>query len=141
MGRAGDGGSIARGSRQPAAGSRTDGPTGQLTLCADDNYEGHQESRSSYDDDFGNDSCAGCDIGPGGNFEDDASSVVNRTGDWWVLFEDDDQNGAQRCLKPRSHDGDLGSGGQLEDKVSSVKRYTTSRPSFCSDEEVFGVDN
>lgn len=125
MGRAGDGGSIARGSRQPAAGSWTDGPTGQLTLWADDNYEGHQESRSSYDDDF----------------EDDASSVVNRTGDWWVLFEDDDQNGAQRCLKPRSHDGDLGSGGQLEDKVSSVKRYTTSRPSFCSDEEVFGVDN
>lgn len=112
------------------AGSWTDGPTEMLTLWQNDSYEGQAESRSSYDNDFGNDSCSGCDIGPGGNFEDDASSVVNRTAYYWGLYEHDNQGGKLVCIKPRSHDANLGA--DLEDEISSVKKLTKTEPSQCT---------
>ncbi len=114
-----------------------DGPAGQLTLWQNDGYEGQAESRHNFDNDFGNDECSGCDFGPGGDFEDDASSVANRTLDWWVLAEDDDQGGTKICIRPTSHDGDLGA--QLEDEISSVERRGRTRPATC--DAVIGTPN
>lgn len=123
----------------------------RLNMWQDGSYEGHKESRLEYDTDLHNDSCAGCDFGPGGDFGDDMSSFVNKTRSWWIIYvnkeyDTSDRNGIgdwpmAYCIRPRSHDADLGNndteGGELEDEISSVKRQpsygygVSNRPTLC----------
>lgn len=125
----------------PVAAHAEPGPAGQLTMWQNDSYEGQQESRSSYDSNLHNDSCAGCDPGPGGNFGDDMSSYVNKTGDWWVFYVDTNYEGFRFCVRPNSHDANLGNNGfsNLEDEISSVDRKGAGQPGGC--DGVIGVAN
>lgn len=115
------------------------GESGKLNLYQNQSYSGHTEARISYDNDFGNDECDGCDPGWGGDFEDDATSYVNKTGYWWVLAEHDNQGGQWVCVRPNSHDGDLSNNTTIDDEISSVERKGTSRPSGC--DAVIGYAN
>jgi len=121
--------------------SSAPGSSGYLTMWQHDSYEGQQEARKSYDDDLHNDSCSGCDPGPGGNFGDDMSSFDNNTGYWWTFRVD--RKGGQTvdddtfCVRPHSRDADLGNNGvaNLEDEISRVRRYGRTKPNIpgCSD--------
>lgn len=130
----------------PAA-NAWDGNAGQMNMWEHDAYQGQQESRSSYDSDLHNDACSGCDIGPGGNFGDDMSSFVNKTDYWWYFYTDVNYDGTKFCVRPRSHDGDLGNNGysNLEDEISSIKKssvsgsYDSSAPSGC--DRIIGAQN
>jgi hypothetical protein len=106
------------------------GTRGRLTMWQHDGYEGQSESRKEYDKSLHNDSCSGCDPGPGGNFGDDMSSFVNKTGKYWVVFE---ASGWQTyddfwCIRPHSHDADLGNDDftNLEDEISSLIRIDSN---------------
>jgi len=105
--------------------SAWEGTSGKFNMWQHDGYEGHSLSRYSYDTDLHNDSCSDCDPGWGGNFGDDMSSFVNKTRYWWVIYVAARYgDGTKFCVRPRSHDGDLGNNGfsNLEDEISSVKR-------------------
>lgn len=125
----------------PTAANAEPGPSGQLTMWQNDSYEGQQESRLSTDSNLHNDSCAGCDPGFGGDFGDDMSSYVNKTGNWWVFYVDTNYEGFRFCVRPNSHDADLGNNGfsNLEDEISSVDKKGTSIPSGC--DGVIGIAN
>jgi hypothetical protein len=109
------------------------GTTGQLNMWQHDGYEGQHEGRTEYDKNLHNDSCSGCDTGPGGNFGDDMSSFVNKTGKYWVIFEDSGWQtyGDFWCIRPYSHDADLGNNGfsNLEDEISSLIRIDSNHAS------------
>lgn len=112
-------------------------PEGKLTLFLHDNYEGHFESRLNYDTTFLNDLCW-CDFGleEAGNFSDDASSVRNRTDDWWILYEDSSLAGPRLCIAPRANDANIGGGNDptdFEDEISSIERIGPNKPSNCAD--------
>lgn len=98
------------------------GSAGKLTMWEDDSYKGHVESRASYDTNFSNDA-----------FDDQLSSFVNKTGNWWILYEDNTYGGAKVCVKPHSHDANIGGDTKYEDDISSVKMFGTSKPSGCTD--------
>ena len=117
-------------------------PPGKLTLFQHDSYEGHFESRISIDTTFLNDLC-NCDynLGDAGNFSDDASSLRNRTDDWWILFEDSSLSGPRLCVAPRANDANIGGGDDptdFEDEISSVERRGHTKPSGCADTIVVG---
>lgn len=117
-------------------------PPGKLTLFQHDGYEGHFESRLNYDTTFLNDFC-NCDfyMESEGNFDDDASSVRNRTGDWWVLYEDRSMSGPRLCIAPRAEDANIGGGDDptdFEDEISSVERMGSKKPNNCADTIVVG---
>jgi hypothetical protein len=105
-----------------ASDSQFPGTAGQLTMWEDDSYSGHVESRASYDADFHNDS-----------FNDQLSSFVNKTADWWILYEDTQYGGFKLCVRPHSHDANIGNDTTKEDDTSSVKRFGTTKPSGCGD--------
>lgn len=112
-----------------------------LKLCVDDNYKGYCLYRVSYDTNFKNDcfrwydgshNWGKRDCGFGWpSFNDKASSVDNNTKYWWKLFEDTKYGGFVLCLRPWGYDGNLGNNTDYEDDISSVKRYSTSRPGGC----------
>lgn len=115
----------------PAQGSGEDpsldrsypGVWGRLNLYEDDNYDGQHESRNEYDSDFGND-----------DFGDEMSSFVNKTGRWWILYKDAHYIDRKLCIRPRSHDANIGnaeSGGWLEDEISSASRRGRNEPTYC----------
>ena len=126
---------------QSDSSARTTGPSGKFVMYQNDNFEGQEESRYKYDDNLHNDSCSGCDPGPGGNFGDDMSSFVNNTKYWWAIYKD--QRTASTgsddvwCVKPFSNDKDLGNNGfsDLEDEISSIRRKDTTQPRIprCGD--------
>lgn len=137
-------GSLMVATTPPAA--AVDGVAGKLNMWQNDSYEGQTEARESYDSDLHNDSCSGCDPGPGGNFGDDMSSYTNKSGYWWYLYVDDNYDGKTYCARPRSHDADLGNNGysDLEDEISSVKRgpagsFGSSSPGSC--DVTIGIQN
>lgn len=121
--------------------ARTEGPDGKFVMWQNDKFEGQEESRYKYDSNLHNDSCSGCDPGPGGNFGDDMSSFVNNTPYWWAIRKDQQSASTSDddvwCVKPYSNDKDLGNNGfsDLEDEISSVYRHGTSKPSIprCGD--------
>lgn len=106
------------------------GTRGRLNMWQHDSYEGQNESRKEYDKSLHNDSCSGCDPGPGGNFGDDMSSFVNKTGKYWVIYEHSGWQvyGDFWCIRPHSHDADLGNNGftNLEDEISSLIRMDSN---------------
>jgi hypothetical protein len=91
-------------------------------MYEDDSYGGHFEARESFDADFHNDS-----------FNDQLSSFVNKTADWWILYENTQYGGYRLCVKPHSHDANIGNDTTKEDDTSSVKRFGTSKPAGCDD--------
>ena len=107
------------------------GVSGRLTMWANDNYKFCQQSRVSYDSNFRNDYCvlAGEPYG----FDDELSSFVNKTSSWWILFEDRDQSGARICVRPNSHDNNIGNDTGYEDDISSVEKHGSSQPANCRD--------
>lgn len=79
-----------------------------------------------------------CDFGleEAGNFSDDASSVRNRTDDWWILYEDSSLAGPRLCIAPRANDANIGGGNDptdFEDEISSIERIGPNKPSNCAD--------
>lgn len=128
------------------------GYSGQLNMWQHDGYKGQMESRVNYDSNLGNDSCPGCDPGPGGNFNDDMSSFVNKTKYWWIIYVDTGMHATSSahfnffCVRPNSHDADLGNNGfsYLEDEISSVKRLSatgSTRPYPCPSSHLLGYRN
>jgi hypothetical protein len=123
----------------PADAASYPGTAGKLTLWQNDGYQGQQLSRSDYDDNLHNDACSGCDPGPGGNFGDDASSFVNKSKYWWYVYvnkQEGNSGGTSYCVRPYSHDADLGNNGyeELEDEISAMRRSSTTGstpPEFC----------
>lgn len=99
-----------------------EGDRGRFNMWQHDSYEGQVEVRRHHDKDLHNDSCSGCDPGPGGNFGDDMSSFVNRSRYWVLISTNAGFNGDTFCVRPFSHDADLGNNGfsDLEDEISSI---------------------
>ena len=114
----------------PAQSAASDYPgvSGRLNLWEHDGYDGCYEGRETIDTDFGNDSCHAP-----ASFNDRVSSVVNKTARWWVMYEDRGSSGARVCVRPRSHDGNIGNDTDYEDDISSVERKGTSKPAGCDD--------
>lgn len=100
----------------------------RMNVYENDGYKGCVEVRKEYDSDFGNDYCHAP-----ASFNDRLSSFVNKTGDWWVLYEDTGAGGARLCVRPHSHDGNIGNDTSYEDDISSMQRKGTSKPSGCND--------
>ena len=132
-------GAVLLGLTAPGA-SSAPGDRGYLSMWQHDAYKGQLEERKSYDDNLHNDSCPGCDTGPGGNFGDDMSSFDNNTSYWWTFNVDTNYATVDDdvfCVRPHSRDADLGNNGvkNLEDEISSVRREGTSKPNIarCSD--------
>jgi hypothetical protein len=100
--------------------------TTKLHLYGDRSYQGVEVTRSSYDANFAND-----------GFNDIASSLINPTGDFWLLYEHRDYGGRKICMRPQSLLPVLGyvaygSTGTWNDRISSVKRRGPYRAS-CGD--------
>lgn len=92
------------------AASSPPGKAGYLTLWddsywSDRTYRNNQSDSSLHNNDF----------------NDKASSYVNKTDRWWVLYDDTGYRDRGICLRPRSHYHDLGRVG-FNDKTSSVQR-------------------
>lgn len=96
----------------PAAGAE-DGPPGKpgyLTLWDDGAFQDTRYRNDTSDTSLHNN-----------DFNDKASSYVNKTGRWWVLYDDTKYRDRGLCLKPHSHHPDLGRVG-FNDKTSSVQK-------------------
>ena len=96
------------------------GTAGKLNLWDDRNYTDTHIARTSYDSDLGND-----------GFNDKASSVINRTGYYWKLYDNKDYGGQAICIRPRSHVANLGACAGItcmlwNDRISSVRRLASS---------------
>lgn len=127
------------------------GQSGYFTMWQDDGFEGHQEARKGYDTNLHNDSCAGCDLGPGGDFGDDMSSFVNKTDYWWSIYinknyeiDDGGTYDSRYCVRPNSNDADMGNNDTpwgIEDTISSVRKMSLERPVLCRDRQVIGHNN
>jgi hypothetical protein len=105
-----------------ASNSQFPGEANRLNMYEDDSYSGHFEARASYDTDFHNDS-----------FNDQLSSFVNKTDNWWILYENINYGGYRVCVRPHSHDANIGNDTTKEDDISSVKMFGTTKPSGCDD--------
>jgi hypothetical protein len=112
------------------------GETGKLNLWDDTYYRDRRQSRSSYDSNFGND-----------GFDDKTSSVMNRTGDYWLLFEDRNYGGRALCIRPFSHVANLKEipfkgavWGNWNDIISSVRRKGY-RSISCNGRPIVGAPN
>ncbi|WP_205472052.1 peptidase inhibitor family I36 protein [Nocardioides sp. SYSU D00038] len=136
----------------PASAKIDEGRKGYFTMWQDDGYEGHSEARKGYDTNLHNDSCAGCDFGPGGDFGDDMSSFVNKTPYWVKIYVNKEYDWDDHapyyswyCVRPYSHDADLGNNkvkGQLEDEISSIDvTPEKTKPILCRDYQVIGHKN
>ncbi len=109
------------------------GVSGALTLWDDNGYSDTRQVRYSYDSNFGND-----------GFNDKASSISNRTPNYWMLYWNDNYGGLRVCIRPYSRvsnlkDADFQISGfwfDMNDVISSVKEMTTSTAS-CSDADAF----
>ena len=111
------------------------GRSGYLNLWQDHGYGGHLEYRKSYDRNFGNDWCCGGLR----TFDDRASSMVNRTGNYWFVHRDAQMQGPFFCIRPYSKIYNLADYG-WGDKISSVLRasnWGSTRPPACT--TVYGV--
>ncbi|UUW87728.1 peptidase inhibitor family I36 protein [Pimelobacter simplex] len=115
-----------------SAAAAAPGTAGYLNMWVDDNYETCAWSRLNYDSNFGNDWC-GAGTMHALRLDDKLSSFVNKTSDWWVLYEDKDYGGARVCVRPNSHDANIGNDTSYEDDISSVERRGTTKPANCTD--------
>jgi len=114
-------GSIATGSQTTFAhDAHYKGDAGKLNMWEDDSYSGQHESRYGYDSDFNNDS-----------FNDELSSYINKTDNWWKLYEHNNYGGGNICVRPHSHDNNIGNNTTLEDDISSVDEKGPDRPLGC----------
>ena len=111
------------------------GTSGKLNLWDDDDFTDTHESRYEYDSDFRND-----------DFNDKASSIINRTSRYWMLYEHRDYGGFRACIRPYSYVRELGNVEftyqgytyNWNDRISSVRRKTTSLSS-CNNHRVIGT--
>lgn len=93
-----------------AGGDNPPGRKGYLTLWDDNTYSDTRYRARRSDTSLHNN-----------EFNDKASSYVNKTGRWWVLYDDTGFRDRGLCLRPWSHHPDLGRVG-FNDKTSSVQR-------------------
>lgn len=101
--------------------------TPKLHLYGDRSFQGVELTRNSYDSNFAND-----------GFNDMASSLINPTGDFWLIFEHRDYNGRKICMRPDSRLADLAGLG-WNDRISSVKRVGRVRSTCGTDVQVVGL--
>lgn len=106
------------------------GPPGRITFLehATDNfkYTGQMESRRYYDTSFKNDA-----------FNDEASVVFNKTGRFWLLYDDTNYRDRAVCVKP--HSWYLLRAADFNDKMSSARRMTRKRATSCGSWAVIGI--
>ncbi|WP_205472914.1 peptidase inhibitor family I36 protein [Nocardioides sp. SYSU D00038] len=93
-----------------AKASAPPGTAGYLTLWDDNTYRDRSYRNNQSDSTLHNN-----------DFNDKTSSFVNKTGRWWVLYDDTGYRDRGICLRPRSHYPDLNKVG-FNDKTSSVQR-------------------
>jgi hypothetical protein len=109
------------------------GQAGRLSIWENDNYEGCGTSRVDHDSNMHyDDNCGENGIGRY-DLNDRLSSFVNRTGSWWILYEDKNYNGKKICVRPNSHDNNIGNDTGYEDDISSFEKIGTSKPIGCDD--------
>jgi len=133
--------STADGTDEPADGTTAaelaalPGQAFRMTLFEDTGYGGSHVTRELYDRDLRND-----------DFNDKASSVVNKTGHYWLLFSDRDYGGGALCIRPYSHVYDLHNyfwdahRHWWNDTISSMQRRT-EHVSSCEGWQVAGHAN
>ena len=122
---------LAHPSAAVGADSSYPGTAARLNLWVDDNYTTCATERASYDANFANDRCGS---GPTSyNLNDKFSSFVNKTADWWVLYENTNYGGGRLCVRPHSHDNNIGNDTAYEDDISSAEKRGTTKPTGCSD--------
>jgi hypothetical protein len=110
------------------------GVLGALNLWDDRFYMDTRQVRYNYDSNFDND-----------GFDNKTSSLSNRTGYYWLLYEHRDYRGARLCIRPYSkvayiddYSFDYGIFfRRWGDDISSVKKRTTSSSS-CDGAELIG---
>lgn len=113
-----------------AARSRDDRWPGEkyhMNLWDDNGFDDRRVSRETHDSTFKND-----------NFNDKASSLVNKTSSYWAIYEDTGYEGYFACVRPHSHvtnlkdhDALIGTWG---DRISSMERINVNRcGSFIGD--------
>lgn len=115
-----------------------------IKVCDRDNYKEYCQTRSSYDSNFNNDKfcyhlsngaptrdVSSCPPAIRTDFEDKISSFKNYTPYWWKMYEDRDYKGYTLCVRPQGYDADLGNNTSMEDDISSIKKFGTSKPSGC----------
>ena len=104
--------------------------------------KGYCLTRSSYDSDFNNDTycwdwrnerwhTGQCHWADTSDFEDKISSFDNDTDNWWKFYEDRKYGGYVLCIRPRGYDADIGNNTSMEDDISSIKKFGTSKPGGC----------
>ena len=75
----------------------------------------------------------------GNGFNDKTSAVVNKTDDYWLLFDDINYRDRAMCVAPHSHYPRLANAG-FNDKTSSVARMW-STPTACQGWPLIGSAN
>jgi Peptidase inhibitor family I36 len=109
-------------SAEPLAASRDDlwaGTSGCMNLWDDNGFSDTHLARTDHDSTFKND-----------GFNDKASSLVNKTGSYWRIYEDTGYEGYSVCIRPHSHITNLKDhwaiNGSWGDHISSMKRISSS---------------
>jgi hypothetical protein len=111
-----------------AADTNFPGVANALNLWDDVNYRDTQKVFTASDDEL-----------HGNGFNDKTSSVVNKTDDYWLLFDDINFRDRAMCVAPHSHYSRLANAG-FNDKTSSVARGW-STPSACQGWPLIGITN
>jgi hypothetical protein len=107
--------------------------------AADANYPGIAGDLNLWDDTSYTDTSKAFQYGAADlhvfSFNDKASSVVNKTDNYWLLFDDTWFEDRAMCVAPHSHYSNLGSAG-FNDKTSSLAPYLT-----CQGWPLIGIPN
>jgi hypothetical protein len=114
-------------SESALAASRDDrwaGTSGCMNLWDDNGFSDTHLARKDHDSSLKNDS-----------FNDKASSLVNKTGAYWRIYEDTGYEGYSVCIRPHSHITNLKDhwsvNGSWGDRISSMKRITSGQVDSC----------
>jgi hypothetical protein len=103
----------------------TPGTIGYLNLWWDANYSGLHIQRSCCDSNLRDD-----------GFNNVASSVVNRTASYWMLYDYTGYGGARVCIRPFSHVSNLADVG-WNDRIGAVESWGDG----CQSGPVIGTPN
>jgi peptidase inhibitor family I36 len=104
------------------------GTSGKMNLYKDDNYSGCHLVVTSYVRSLGDSSC-----GTFTAFNDSLSSFANNTPNWWIFYLDINYSGTRLCVRPNSHDNNIGNDTAYEDDISSVEKVGSTQPTGCAD--------
>ena len=100
------------------------GTSNCMNLWDDNGFSDRHLARKDHDSSLKNDS-----------FNDKASSLVNKTGSYWRIYEDTGYEGYSVCIRPHSHITNLKDHwaliGSWADRISSMKRISGSQVDYC----------